>query len=199
MSIQDVLAHQSGLITRRQAVAGGIAPHTVDRYVRERRWQPVLPQVYRTGPPDPGEALRAAVLWAGPDAVLTGLGAAWWHGLVRQPPVLVRVAVPGPRRPYDRAGLSVRSRPIPSADVTVLRGLRVTTRPVTTLDAAVELGRAGVELLERSGVRLADLRAAADRLTGLPGSATAALLLRDLQHRALAGDIAVGAHPRRRT
>ena len=189
MPIEAILACQAGLITRAQAVAAGVPARVVDERVRRRCWAPVLPRVYRARPDLADEAelrVRAAMLWAGADVVLTGLAAAWWHGFVGQLPQVVTVAVPRRRRPLHRPGLTLLSRTCDPADLTDHRGLLVTAGPLTLLDAAVELGSAGAALLDsglRSGVLITDLLAAQRRTSGAPGATSAALHLRDLQHK----------------
>jgi hypothetical protein len=174
-----LLARQAGVVSRAQAVGAGLAPHEVDRLVARRRLRPLHPRVYlAAGQPLTDEArVRAAVLWAGEGAVLAGLAAAWWHGLVRRPPPTVAVTV-GRRCPGPRPGVSVRRCLRPKEDVVRLRGVAVTARPVTVLEAAVEAGAGGAALLDRALGRVVDpdeLDAALDR-AGRSG--TAALLVR---------------------
>ncbi len=85
-AVAVVLARQDGLITREQALAAGLPAAAVDERVRLRRWRPLQPRVYLArggagGGDDGGDdadgvdaatRLRAALLWAGPRAVLAG-------------------------------------------------------------------------------------------------------------------------------
>jgi hypothetical protein len=115
------------------------------------------------------------VLWAGDGAVLAGLAAAWWHGLVERPPPTVAVTL-ARRCPVPRPGVLVRRCVRAPDDVVRLRDVAVTAWPVTVLEAAVEAGAAGAALLDALSrhVRRAELEAALDR-AGRSG--TAALLL----------------------
>ena len=142
-----LLARQRGLLTRAQLIAAGVPAAHIDERVRTRAWQPVLPRTYLLRPGlGPDELrVRAAVLWAGPGAVLTGVAAAWWYGIVARPPTPVRVAAAHRRRPLRRR--EVVAEPGRPPEVLEIRGLRVTAPLVTLLDAAVELGPAGVLLL----------------------------------------------------
>ena len=87
--MQNLLDAQAGVISRAQAMASGMSRDAVDHRVSTRRWQPVHPRVYLVAgrPLDAEARIRAAVLWAGPGAVLTGAAAAWWQGLPARPPL----------------------------------------------------------------------------------------------------------------
>ena len=152
MSIDSILRRQGGVISRQQATAAGLTPGAVDDRVRRRRWRPLYPQVYlvAAGPADAEVRVRAALLWAGEGAVLAGAAAAWWCGLLPQPPTTITVAVP--RHPPRGAarGSCCGSRELAPADLAEHRGLRVTARPLTVLETAVELGAAGAALLDRA-------------------------------------------------
>ena len=182
MSIDSVLAQQAGVVTRAQALAAGMSSAAVEHRIRTRRWRPLHPGVYLTAGHRHGDEarVRAALYWAGEGAVLSGLAAAWWHGLVADAPATVAVTVPRTRRPRPRRGVAVRRRDIAPADLVEHRGLAVTARPLTVLEAAVELGPAGGQLLDRAlqrSVAFPAVYAAYCRRLGAAGSATAARLL----------------------
>jgi hypothetical protein len=151
VSVDSILRRQGGVISRHQATAAGLSPGAVDDQLRRRRWRPLHPQVYLASgrPTDPEVRIRAAMLWAGDGAVLSGAAAAWWFGMLRQPPPTVRVTVPR-RPPRPRPGLVVQRRELVAVDLAEQRGLRLTARPLTVLEAAVELGGAGAALLDRA-------------------------------------------------
>lgn len=176
MSIERILARQAGVLSRAQATSAGLSPATVDALVRARVWRPLHPRVY-TARPQPGAEAHvwAAMLWAGAGAVLCGRAAAWWHGLLGEPPAVVTITVPG--RSRARPGVRLRSGSPP--DRVEVAGLAVTALPATVLDAALELGdRAGTALLTAGHVPLPLLRAACARRAGHPGAAGAERLLR---------------------
>lgn len=81
---------QDGLITRGQALAAGMTADAVRHAIRPGGpWQRILPGVYATfsGPLTRLHRLRAAVLFAGEDAVVTGSWACDLVGLRYGPPV----------------------------------------------------------------------------------------------------------------
>ncbi|HEX8518279.1 MAG TPA: hypothetical protein VF667_01640 [Pseudonocardia sp.] len=147
----DALARgQAGVVSRAQALAAGLAPAEVDRCVARRRWRPLHPRVYLVaGHPLTDEArVWAAALWAGEGAVVVGAAALWWHGAGARAPATVAVAVPH-RTATPRPGVAVRRRVLRPADVVRVRGLAVPVRALALLDAAVDAGSAGAELLHR--------------------------------------------------
>ena len=107
-----VLARQAGVVSREQAVAAGMTPDAVDHRLRTRRWRPLHPRVYLAAGHrlDDEVTVRAAVLWAGAGAVLSGVAAAWWHGMVDGAPATVGVTVSRRRCPRPRPGVRVRRR-----------------------------------------------------------------------------------------
>jgi len=146
-TLDELLVHQRGLLTRTQLLTAGVPAAQIDERVRTRAWTPVLPRTYLVRPGLSGDELRvrAAVLWAGADAVLAGLAAAWWLGIVAAAPVQVRVTAPHRVRSLRRAEVVADAgRP---AGVVVVRGVRVTAPLDTLVDAALELGVAGIGLL----------------------------------------------------
>jgi hypothetical protein len=181
VSLDLLLAQQDGLITREQARAAGMSAAEIDERLRRRRWQPLQPRVYLAGGarPDPAIRMRAALLWAGPSAVLSGPAAAWWHGLLDEPPgqPTLTVGAAAGRRGRSRAGVAVHCRDLASVDVTTLGGVAVTALPLTVLEAAVVLGPALLDRALRERVRCVAVREAHRRMRGAPGWARAALLL----------------------
>jgi very-short-patch-repair endonuclease len=92
---------QADAIARRQGVSAGVAPHTMRNRVRNGRWQRLQRGVYVTFS---GEPLRETVLWAallraGPDAVLSHHTAAERHGLIDEPSPVIVMTVPASRSP----------------------------------------------------------------------------------------------------
>ncbi len=88
-------------------------------------------------------------MWAGPGAALAGPAAAWWHGLLPAAPATLGLTTPARRRP--RPGVAVRCRCLAARDRVRLRGLPVTARGLTVLEAAAVLGPVdGGLLLDRA-------------------------------------------------
>jgi very-short-patch-repair endonuclease len=80
---------QDGLITRRQALAAAMSPAAIAHALRPGGpWQRVVRGVFATftGPLSPLHRLRAARLYAGDAALVTGAWACWMSGLRYGPP-----------------------------------------------------------------------------------------------------------------
>jgi hypothetical protein len=95
-----VQTDQCGVVTRKQALAGGLSPGTIRGHVESGRWQRLLPGVYATftGPVPRICRLWAAVLAAGPEALLSHQTAAELQGLIDEPVELIHVTIPARRR-----------------------------------------------------------------------------------------------------
>ncbi|NJC73286.1 hypothetical protein HC031_26720 [Planosporangium thailandense] len=98
--LDQLCADQCGLVTRAQALACGMTVEAIRAQVRAGRWRPLLHAVYATftGPVPRGSALWAAVLRAGPGAVLSHESAAELVGLLDEGTTLIHVSVPSSRR-----------------------------------------------------------------------------------------------------
>ncbi|GAA2493876.1 type IV toxin-antitoxin system AbiEi family antitoxin domain-containing protein [Terrabacter carboxydivorans] len=106
-------AGQSGLLSRAQALAGGLSPKAVQWRLGRGQWQVVHPGVYQTMPGRDGWETRAvaALLHAGDGSALCHSSAAYAWGLLRQAPDPIRVVVPAERRVRPATGVVVtRSR-----------------------------------------------------------------------------------------
>lgn len=95
-SCQRLLGHQHGVIARSQAARAGLNMNTVHAQLRSGRWRPLYRGVYATftGEPTREALLWAAVLRAGPRAILSHESAAELDKLADGPSVLVHVTVP---------------------------------------------------------------------------------------------------------
>jgi hypothetical protein len=192
MSLDDLLGQQAGVISREQALGAGISRDSIDHRVRARRWKPIHPCVYLAAGHrlDDEVRVRAALLWAGDGAILSGRAAAWWCGLMAEPPPTVTVTIPRLRRLRRRTDVDVRRRDIPEPDRAVHRGLVVTAPALTVLETAVELGHPGSRFLDdtlrRGAVPFADVHSAHCRSVGSAGSATAGRLLAAVADRSAA-------------
>lgn len=88
--------HQDGVISRAQALAFGLSASAIATRLRRGHWQRMLPGVYATfsgGPARRGQ-LWAAILRAGPRAVLSHRTAAELWGLIAEPSASIHVTVP---------------------------------------------------------------------------------------------------------
>jgi very-short-patch-repair endonuclease len=123
--------------------------------------------------------VRAAVWGYGPDAVASGMAAAWWHGLTRYSPEVVEVTVPRNSHHPHRKGVRRRRRDLARADVVERKWLRVTELALTVVEAAVRT-RDGAMLMDSAlqrHVELRDLWRAHLRNKGRHGSPAARLML----------------------
>lgn len=96
-----LLREQAGVISRAQAIAAGLTRHAITARLDSGRWQPIYRGVYAafTGPLPRQAMLWAAVLTAGPDAVLSYQTAAELYGLASPPAaMLIHVTVPTGQR-----------------------------------------------------------------------------------------------------
>jgi very-short-patch-repair endonuclease len=107
---------QHGVITRDQAVASGVTLGAIRRRLQAGKWRRLYPGVYVTfsGPVPRSAQLWAAVLRAGPGAMLSHETAAELAGLIDKPADVVHVTIPATRRgrwgPGLRRHLSVRAQ-----------------------------------------------------------------------------------------
>ena len=101
MSCSQHFADQADAIARRQSKVVGIDPDTMRNRVRSGRWQRLQRGVYAAFSGDPAREtiLWAALLRAGPGAVLSHQTAAERYGLIDEPSPLITITVPAARNP----------------------------------------------------------------------------------------------------
>lgn len=182
----ELVARQAGVVSVAQAAAAGVAPRTVQRWASS--WTRLHPGVYLVaGHRLTDEArVRAALLWAGSDAVLTGQAAAFWLDLPAPAPRIVELTVPAASGPRPRPGVRVRRRDLHGLDVTEARGVRLAAPPLAALETAVALTEGSVFLdrvLQRH-VRFPQLYRCYCRNVGRYGSAGAGALVAATADRA---------------
>lgn len=129
---QDVADSQSGVLTRQQALAGGLSAEAWRWRLQAGRWTSLLPGVVvlHNGPPTEEQVLWAAVLGAGPRAALTGDAALRAWGMRLEAPQVLHLATPGDVR---RAPHRLRLGEHP--------GLHVVPHRVTRFDRVVHPAR----------------------------------------------------------
>jgi very-short-patch-repair endonuclease len=98
------LQSQSGVISRQQAAEAGLTEKAIDWRLRSGAWRHLHRSTYAafTGYPSREGKLWAAVLRAGPGAVLSHETAAEIHGLIDKPTGPIQITVPAERRPGQR-------------------------------------------------------------------------------------------------
>jgi very-short-patch-repair endonuclease len=194
--LQRRLSAGGGLISREanRDLAG-----CIDRALRDRRIVSLQPGVYCVAGSDgdPWIRLKGAALWAGPDAVFTGLAAAklsFWESC-RMDQISVGLGRRGPR---SRNGVVVEQRRIAPQFTRRQLGLTMTSPALTAVDlAASELGGDVIDrVLRMRGATLEEMWSAYRAHPCRPGNAVRAELLHDsrdlpwsqaerLQHRLL--------------
>lgn len=101
------------MVSRQQVIAHGVSEHSITSKLRAGRWKSLYRGVYAlfTGRIDRPCRLWAALLWAGPGAVLSHESAAEVHRLIDKPASFLHVTVPAHRRLGVAEGIVVhRSR-----------------------------------------------------------------------------------------
>ncbi|GAS94511.1 uncharacterized protein RMCC_1477 [Mycolicibacterium canariasense] len=140
--LDALLRDHDGVITLAQAGAIGMNRQAVHRRVRSGHWRRCSPGVYFVDdrPFTDAARVRAAVWGYGDAAAATGLAAAWWHDLTKYAPEIVEVTVPRVSNHPKRPGVRGRRRDLAPSDIVERRGLRLTTLPLTVVEAAVRQG-----------------------------------------------------------
>jgi hypothetical protein len=108
-TLRNLARHQSGIVCRSQALKAGLSVGTIKFRVSSGRWQQVYPGVYATftGASGRGGQLWAALLWAGPGAMLSHETAAELQRLTDKPVQTTHVTVPVQRRVRAIPGVSI--------------------------------------------------------------------------------------------
>ncbi|MBO0832708.1 MAG: type IV toxin-antitoxin system AbiEi family antitoxin domain-containing protein [Actinobacteria bacterium] len=96
LELRAILARQSGIVSRRQAMRAGVPPTLIDNRLRSGRWMKLHQGVYATFSGHPGREaeLWAALLRAGRWAAFSHYTAAELNGLVTEPARLLHITVP---------------------------------------------------------------------------------------------------------
>ena len=104
----ELLDFQSRVVTRSQALGHGLTRSAVSRRSRSGTWQRLHRGTYAafSGVPPREARLWAAVLRAGPGAVLSHETAAEVHGLVDKPSSKIHITVPANRKPAEWGRIS---------------------------------------------------------------------------------------------
>lgn len=176
-----VLERQDGLVTLAQAVGLGVSARTVQRRVESGEWRRVLPRVFLVaGHPDSDAVrVRAAGLWVGRPAAVSGPAAAWWHRMLPDAPPVVELTVPADRAPRPQPHVRLRRRTLSHLDLVGRDGLWLTDRPLTALETAVAItdGSTFLDRCLQRHVRFPRVYRAYCRNLGARGSARAGALL----------------------
>ncbi|WP_164479255.1 endonuclease domain-containing protein [Nakamurella antarctica] len=171
-TIATLLSRQDGVISRQQATYWGMSDHQVDSRVQRREWVRLLPGVFRSAAHDDTAAsrTRAAFYWVGKRGALSGSSAAWWWKVIEAPPARVEMTIPHRVQLRAQPGVQLRRRNLHSSDLVHHRGLRITSKPLTVLLTALEVGSSVLDRALQNGTPLQGLRATVDRNSGITGS-----------------------------
>jgi hypothetical protein len=142
--LNRILLEQHFVISRAQAFACGMSPKALQlRIAKSGRWQRVLPGVYvaETGTVTQDQREMAALLYAGPKSMITGLAAVRRHRL-RSPGLdVVDVLIPAARQRQSVAFVRVhRTRRMPER-LFITGKIRFTKAPRAVADAARSMTR----------------------------------------------------------
>jgi hypothetical protein len=153
-----LMAKQRGLVSRSQALEGGLGRGAIQHRLDSGEWQRLHPGVYRMrgAPPSWEQKLMAATLWAGPEsAVSHRSAAALWKLDGVDADGLVEVTTARPRNPDVPQGIILhRTKLLTPSDAGWLGALRVTGLPRTLIDlGAVVPDPAVVEAAMESALR----------------------------------------------
>ncbi|GAA1813592.1 hypothetical protein HC028_06795 [Planosporangium flavigriseum] len=109
--LDEIMERQCGALTRQQVIDCGLTLDHIKAQLRAQRWQRLFRTVYATfsGTPPRDCLLWAAVLCAGPGAVLSHQSAAEVIGLVDGPQSPFHVTVPPNRRVAAVSGLELHN------------------------------------------------------------------------------------------
>lgn len=156
--LNDYLRRHDGVITLDQARAAGLTWRAIERRLHSGEWIRCSRGVYFVDdrPFSDAARIRSAVWGYGRQSAASGLTAAWWHALTRFPPDVIEVTVPRNSHGRRHVGTRVRRRSLDESDVVERRGLRVTSLPLTVVEAAVQRG-GGAKLMDNALQRHVDL------------------------------------------
>ena len=173
-----------GVVTRRGLLAAGLSDGEIKRRVRAGVLLVEYRGVYRLGHRAPSVEARclAAVEACGEGAVLAGLAAGWLWALVRAAAVPL-IEIWGPTERRIEGILCRRTRRMDARDVSVLRGVPVTSVARTLVDLAAVLGpddlaRSCHEAGVRYGTTPAEVEAVLARRPNSPGARSLRAVLR---------------------
>ncbi len=164
-------SRQSGRIARWQLGRLDVANAVIARWIGDGYLRRTLPGVFAVGHAAPHvEAdLAAALLYAGPNAMLSHGTAAWWYGLIDNRPTTTQLSTPRRCRSLPRIKVHARR----DLERAWHKRLPITTAAQTALDfaASASLNRVRVLLANAEYRQLLDVQAASALLgPGRPGS-----------------------------
>jgi Protein of unknown function (DUF559) len=175
---------QVGRVSSRQLVGLGLSRQAISQWVKQGYLHPKLPGVYAVGHDAPSVEgdLAAAILYAGPGAMLSHASAAWWYGVIERRPPQIHVSTP--RKCRALRGITVHQRR--TCKPTWHNGLPITTAAQALLDyaATARLNQVRVALANAEFHGLLNVPETEQLLDhGRPGSAQLRIALKRHQPR----------------
>jgi predicted transcriptional regulator of viral defense system/very-short-patch-repair endonuclease len=156
--IAELAERQHGVVARRQLLVLGLGREAIEVRLRAGRLHPLHRGVYSVGHEVVSQEGRwiATVLFAGSGAVLSHRSAAALWGIRGTSSGAIEVTTP--RKSRSRGGLRRHFATLPADEVTIERGIPVTTVPRTIFDLAANSSVDAVEhgLRESEYLRLHD-------------------------------------------
>ncbi|KAF0969598.1 MULTISPECIES: type IV toxin-antitoxin system AbiEi family antitoxin domain-containing protein [Gordonia] len=148
-ALRTLALSHDGVVTIDEAREHGLSNGAVGRRVKSGEWVREAHGIYRLAdhPVTSRTRTRIATQSVSRDAVLSGLAAAWWHGVATKRPAVVTVTGPKSWKGATVKGRKVIRRTLDSADVVDHKGLRVTALPLSVLEGAVE---GNMDVLDRA-------------------------------------------------
>ncbi|GAB87688.1 DUF559 domain-containing protein [Gordonia rubripertincta] len=178
---------RDGVVAIADALEFGMTRSAIRRRVESGLWTPQTRGVFTLAdhPVTPRTRARLAVAAVGSGAALSGLGAAWWHGIVDEPPKRFTVTAPRSRHRSPVEGVRVRYRQLEDAETVTRDHLLVTSLPLSVLEASVEDdGKILDNALLLRRVSIEQLRAAAVRRRNKEDAARVAALVAGVEEGA---------------
>jgi very-short-patch-repair endonuclease len=184
--LSELAERQHGVVARWQLLTAGVGRRAIDRWLG-RRLHPIHRGVYAVGYPTSRTESRwmAAVLAAGPDAVLSHRTAAQLWGLVPRSSHRLEVTRPAYLRPNQHS-YGHRSA-LPADECSLIDRIPVTSAPRTIVDLAAVASKRQVEraLQEMEVRRLTDRLSIPDLLARYPRRRGSAVLRALLDERVI--------------
>jgi hypothetical protein len=126
-ALGGLLTKQHRVVTRAQALAAGMTQSALRHRLRDGGpWQVLLPGVYlaATGVASVDQREMAALLYGGPESMVTGLAALWRHGVRAPRADAVDILIPARRARRDSGFVRVHRTTRMPDQVFTMRGLR---------------------------------------------------------------------------
>lgn len=182
-ALAALIAEQDGLITSAQALRVGLSRKEIRGRLDRREWCALVRGIYRSSSHPLTESLLVRAAVAAHHGVADRTTAAWWHGMLDSLayPLTVATANTTTADRWSLGPLGLTRRHYDDADLTTVRGLRVTTPPATVVFGAAAMpdgGRFLDRALQRGVVTVTELEAVVERYAGSRGIGEARRLVR---------------------